>query len=250
MNPSDKKQLLHNKDYYNRFSKRYDAPRDHGYHWMIDTLQAEILKPLANGADVLEVGCGTGLLMDRISPDCRNLDGLDISPGMALRARTRGHRVTVGSAERLPFEDDTFDLVYSFKVLAHIKSIRRALLEMTRVLKPGGHLVGDFYNPWSIRGLIKKLKPPTSIADTATDEHVFTRYDAPSRVLSYLPPELVHLRFHGVRVLTPFAGILRLPGVGPLLVRAEKAAGASPLWRFGGFLVAVAQKSAIGKRFP
>jgi ubiquinone/menaquinone biosynthesis C-methylase UbiE len=234
--------LLHNKEYYDRFSKRYDGPRDHGYHWMIDTLQAELMRPLAHGADVLEVGCGTGLLMDRIADVCNSLQGVDISSGMAARARKRGHRVMVGGADRLPFADNSFDLVYSFKVLAHIESIRQALAEMTRVLRPGGRFLGDFYNPRSLRGLIKKLKPPTAVAKTATDEHVFTRYDTPAAVLGYYPENLEHRRFYGVRVLTPFAGVLKLPGISSFWTQAENRAGRSCLWRFGGFLVTVAQK--------
>jgi ubiquinone/menaquinone biosynthesis C-methylase UbiE len=235
-------ELFHNRDYYDQFSQRYDTPRSRGYHWMIDTLQTEVVQPLAEGRDVLEVGCGTGLLMERLRGRCVSLTGLDISPGMAARARKRGHHVTVGSADSLPFEDESFDLVYSFKVLAHIEPIEKALAEISRVLRPGGHFVGDFYNPWSIRGLIKALKPPTAIADGAHDEHVFTRFDSPRQVVSHLPPDLPLVRFRGVRVVTPFAGVFALPGAETVWTRIERMAGRSPLWRFGGFLVAVCRK--------
>lgn len=234
--------LFDNREYYDQFSRRYDTPRGSGYHWMLDTLQSEIVAPLADGKDVLEVGCGTGLLMERLKGRCRSLAGLDISPGMAERARKRGHRVTVGSADSLPFEDQSFDAVYSFKVLAHVEPIEKALSEIARVLRPGGWFVGDFYNPWSMRGLIKTLKPPTAIADGAHDEHVFTRFDSPRQVVAHLPDALRLVRFRGVRVLTPFAAVFRVPGVEQLLTRLERAAGRSPLWRLSGFVVAVCRK--------
>ncbi len=238
--------MLDNKTYYDRFSRRYDDPRDRGYHWMLDTLQANIVKPFAVGKDVLEVGCGTGLVMDRLLYRCRSLQGLDISTGMAEKARERGHNVTVGSAVALPFEDGTFDLVYSFKVLAHIMGIRDVLAEVERVLRPGGVFVGDFYNPYSFRGVIKAVKPASGIAEGVDDQQVFTRFDTVGDVKRYLAEGLSLREFRGVRVLTPWAGVFRIPGVSRVLPRLEDRVAKMPLlWRFGGFLVAIAEKRVI-----
>ena len=235
--------MMDNKSYYNEFSKRYDDPRDRGYHWMLDTLESNILKPLVVGREVLEVGCGTGLVMDRLQYRCRRLQGLDISPGMAAKARERGHEVTVGGADALPFADESFDVVYSFKVLAHVEPIRAALREVARVLRPGGLFVGDFYNPMSLRGLIKKVKPATRIAESTDDHQVYTRFDTAAEVEGHLPQELSLTRFQGVRVLTPWAGVFKVPGVSQVLPRLEEWAGKAPgLWRLGGFLVAIAEK--------
>ena len=236
--------MLDNKTYYDQFSQRYDNPRDRGYHWMLDTLESDILKPLVVGKEVLELGCGTGLVMDRLKYRCRRLQGLDISPGMAGKAVSRGHEVVVGSAGALPFEDETFDVVYSFKVLAHIMGIREVLAEVSRVLRPNGVFVGDFYNPLSFRGLIKRLKPATSISDQAKDDQVYTRFDTVQSVRSYLPESMSVRGFKGVRVLTPWAGVFKVPGVSRVLPKMEEVAGRLPgLWRFGGFLVVIAEKS-------
>ena len=53
-----------------------------------DTVRA--IEPLCAGADVLEVGCGTGLILKRVAPVARRAVGLDISPNMLERARERG----------------------------------------------------------------------------------------------------------------------------------------------------------------
>jgi len=65
--------------------------------------------------------------------------------------------VVQGSVTDIPFPDARFDVVYSFKVLAHVERIREALAEMARVLRPGGYLLAEFYNPLSLRGLIKAM---------------------------------------------------------------------------------------------
>src|SRR6185436_4605752 len=93
--------------YYDEFSHRYDARRGGaepgGYHDLIDDLEVGFTKRFGEGRDVLEVGCGTGLLLLRISRFARSARGVDLSPGMLARARERGLDVTEGSATVLPF---------------------------------------------------------------------------------------------------------------------------------------------------
>ena len=234
---------LDNRRYYDIFSARYDRRRMRGYHWMIDTLQSEVLLPLAQDKDVLELGCGTGLLMDRLQGRCHSLVGMDLSSGMLHKAVERGHRVVQASVEHLPFADEQFDLVYSFKVLAHVQPIREALKEAARVLRPGGYLVADFYNPFSLRGLAKRVMPAGRVGAGTKEEDVYTRFDGPRQILSHLPENLEPVSFKGVRVLTPWAKLLDLPGATPLATRLERIAGSLPLvWRLGGFLVTVARK--------
>ncbi len=234
---------LDNRRYYDIFSERYDRRRKKGYHWMIDSLQTDILLPLAQDRDVLELGCGTGLIMDRITDSCRSLVGMDLSSGMLAKAAGRGHQVVQGSVEHLPFADETFDLVYSFKVLAHVEPIQQAMQEAARVLRPGGYLVADFYNPVSFRGVAKAILPAGQVGNKTREADVYTRFDRPEDILSYLPDQLEPVTFKGVRVLTPWARILDIPGVTPVVTRIERVAGSLPLlWRLGGFLVTVSRK--------
>jgi ubiquinone/menaquinone biosynthesis C-methylase UbiE len=231
------------KGYYDDFSGWYERKRHHGYHAMLDDLELGIVRGLAGGREVLEVGCGTGLIMRGLDGRAKRLVGVDISPGMLAEARRRGFEVLEGRAEKLPFADESFDLAYSFKVLAHVPEIELALREMARVLRPGGYLVAEFYNALSLRRLAKRLGGPGKISDDRTEAEMFTRWDTPRQIMSYLPPGLVFEGWRGVRVLTPVAFVHDIPLVGGLVARAERTAMRSPLARFGGFLVAVCRKA-------
>ncbi|MCK9523379.1 MAG: class I SAM-dependent methyltransferase [Proteobacteria bacterium] len=232
------------KEYYDDFSNWYEKERHHGYHAMLDTLELDVIRPLAQGADVLEVGCGTGLIMRGIQDVARSLKGIDISPGMLAEAQRRGFDVQEAGAEQLPFGDAQFDLVYSFKVLAHVPDIKQALAEMQRVLRPGGHMVAEFYNALSLRHLAKSATRPGRVSRTRREDEMYTRWDTPREVRSYLPAGMEFLGFRGVRVFTPAAVVYNLPGMSHILQPAERWAVQSPLARFGGFLIAVCRKPA------
>ena len=83
-----------------------------------------------------------------------------------------------GSLTDVPLPSASFDLVYSMKVLAHVPPIERAVAELARLVRPGGHLLLEFYNPWSLRYLAKRAGRPRPHRRDGTDEsHVFTRFD-------------------------------------------------------------------------
>jgi ubiquinone/menaquinone biosynthesis C-methylase UbiE len=229
-------------DYYDDFSAWYERERHHGYHAMLDRLELDVVRPLAEGREVLEVGAGTGLIMQGLKGIASKQVGLDISSGMLKTAADRGFEVVQGSATELPFENDRFDLVYSFKVLAHVPEIEKALEEMVRVLKPGGYLVPEFYNSNSLRHLAKRLGGPGKISEQRTEEEVYTRWDTPEQVRSYLPGNVTFEGWRGVRVFTPAAVAFRLPFANTLIPALEARAVSSPLARFGGFLIAVCKK--------
>src|SRR5262245_13546545 len=109
-----------NQAYYDDFSKGYERERGHGYHALLDELEMRVVEPYAQGKRVLEVGCGTGLILGRLAKHASDAWGVDVSPGMLRAARERGLQAVVGSATNLPFATASFDLVCSFKVLAHV----------------------------------------------------------------------------------------------------------------------------------
>jgi ubiquinone/menaquinone biosynthesis C-methylase UbiE len=231
------------RQYYDDFSESYDRGRGHGYHRMIDDLELQVATPYARDARVLELGCGTGLILERVAEVAKGAVGIDLSEGMSRRARERGLDVRIGSVCDLPFEDDEFDLTYSFKVLAHVVNIGAAVREAVRVTRPGGHLLLEFYNPWSLRYLAKKVAGPQPIGSERTEADISTRWDSPRDIPKLLPPSVELVDYHGVRVLTPFAAAHNIPWVAGRLSRAERLASRSPLRYFGGFLIAVLRKS-------
>lgn len=233
-----------NRAYYDDFSTGYEDERGHGYHQMLDELEMRIAAPLATGRNVLEAGCGTGLILSRLATHASKACGFDLSEGMVRVARGRGLDVVIGSVTDIPFADDSFDLVCSFKVLAHVPDIGRALSEIARVTKPGGQMLLEFYNPWSLRYLAKRIAGPQPISAGRTEADVYTRWDSPSQIPKLLPPGVKLEGLRGVRVLTPAAFVHKLPFVRQALPVVETMALDSPLRYFGGFMVAILRKQA------
>ena len=107
---------------------------------------------LLDEGSVLDVGCGTGLLAQRLAARGYEVVGVDPSEGMldVLRSRRPEIRAVLASGTALPFEDDSFDLVVSVATFHHIaepSAVRRTLGEMTRVARRGGHALVWDHNP-------------------------------------------------------------------------------------------------------
>ncbi|MGH8964604.1 MAG: class I SAM-dependent methyltransferase, partial [Actinomycetes bacterium] len=97
----------------------------------------------------LELGCGTGFFLLNLMQAGVATRGsvTDLSPGMVQAALRNAEHLglevdgRVADAERIPYEDATFDLVVGHAVLHHIPDVELALREVLRVLKPGGRFV-------------------------------------------------------------------------------------------------------------
>lgn len=99
-----------------------------------------------HGRRVLEVGCGRGSLSCYFSDAGYKCDLLDISEDVINRAGTifQEHNLkakfNVGDAEKLPFDDKSFDIVFSIGLLEHFKDCEQLIREQVRVLEDGGLL--------------------------------------------------------------------------------------------------------------
>ena len=232
--------------YYDEFSEIYERHRRpnqaDGYHALVDDLEVELCERYGSGRDILECGCGTGLILERLASFARRAAGIDLSPGMLQLARSRGLDVHEGSVTALPFDDASFDVTCSFKVLAHVPDIGKALAEMARVTRPGGVVLAEFYNPLSFRGLAKRLGPAGKIGQSTRESAVYTRFDAPWVLPRIIPPNTRIETARGIRIVTPAAVAMRIPGLRGMLRRAERLLCDSPAAVLGGFYVAVIRK--------
>ncbi len=90
---------------------------------------------------VLENGCGVGLYVAHLTPHAGRLIGLEYDFQQAKMAHSRGTRVVQAAGERLPFPDDSFDVILSHEVIEHVQDDRQTVSEMVRTLRRGGRLV-------------------------------------------------------------------------------------------------------------
>jgi SAM-dependent methyltransferase len=100
----------------------------------------------------LDVGCGTGVLGERLADAGYEMTGIDPSEGMLDVLAVRAPRVTAlrASGTALPFDDDSFDLALTVATLHHIaepEAVRQTLHEMVRVTRPGGNVLVWDHNP-------------------------------------------------------------------------------------------------------
>jgi ubiquinone/menaquinone biosynthesis C-methylase UbiE len=117
----------------------------------------------ARGLRVLEIGVGAGTDFVQWLRAGASAVGIDLSPNSLgeARARVRAEgfdsgeaELVVGDAERLPFADASFDVVYSYGVLHHSPDTQAAIREVHRVLKPGGEARLMVYHVPSWTGLM------------------------------------------------------------------------------------------------
>jgi len=143
------------RDFFQKF-------REHRYRtlWFIPTLI-----PFGSGAgkDVLEIGCGNGADGACFAQQGARYTGVDLT--QAAVDATREHFGYLGlpgsfqieNAEKLSFDDQSFDLVYSYGVLHHTPNPQRAFDEVHRVLKPGGRAIIMLYHKSSFNYYVRIL---------------------------------------------------------------------------------------------
>jgi len=122
------------------------------YSLVLQTLE---LQP---GAAVLDVGCGTGALLQRIAGTYDIVGyGIDVEENMIVEAQKKGLQMqfVVGECDKLPYADQSFDALVVCMAYHHFDNKEGFAKEAARVLKPGGFLyIADPRFPWPIRKAI------------------------------------------------------------------------------------------------
>lgn len=104
------------------------------------------------GLEILDVGCGGGLLAEEFAALGARVTGIDPSVDSlaAARAHARQSGLAIhyqpGVGEQLPLPDASFDAVYCCDVLEHVDDVGRTVREIARVLRPGGVFLYDTIN--------------------------------------------------------------------------------------------------------
>lgn len=143
------KASLYSKNY---FQKQEFFPQHFSYTLLLLFKELGIKK-------VLDVGCGTGLLVQFLNENGFEALGCDIADEALKIARTRNKRDSLikASAQKLPFKNQSFDLICAISLIEHLtsKETKKFLAETRRVLKPRGYFFLVTPNFWSLMRLLK-----------------------------------------------------------------------------------------------
>lgn len=124
-----------------------------------DIVDNSIVNP--NSTRVLDVGCGSGRWSRYLSDKVKFIEAVDPSEAIAKASKfnrdKKNIRWTQASVDNIPFEDNSFDFVFSLGVLHHIPDTQQALTDAVKKLKPGGHFLLYLYYALDNRGVAYKL---------------------------------------------------------------------------------------------
>lgn len=218
---------------YDALAESYDRWYESPVNAFIDRLEIQLLReclPSAGeGQRALDVGSGTGHLFPALSEAGYAIVGLDISTGMLMRARTKFgsvHSLVRGDARRIPFGNESFDVVCSYATLHLIGDAQAALDEMHRCLRPGGMLIIGALNGLSYLGIKRRI----GASRTFRGVRFFNVWGLRRSLAAYGRPHIKTCAF-----APPWAWLL------PLFGRIETA-GRRLLWPFGQFIVGWVRK--------
>ncbi len=130
----------HHHDYYlhnSLYSDFLETQDVSDFRRYIDTIQAYV----STEKTFLDVGCGTGIVVDYLAQEGYKASGVEISDSSLIIAQKKCGTYLKYDGSTLPFLDNDFDMVGSFNVLEHVENVSRFLTESIRVTKPGGFIV-------------------------------------------------------------------------------------------------------------
>ncbi len=142
---------------------------------------------LGKGSKILELGYGAGVTSAKIYRRGFNITGIDISEdlhGLAVqnckRVKKRSNkakfRFLIGNAEKLDFQDNSFDCVIGLGFLHYLQYPMRCLKEVKRVLRPGGYFIISQRNMYGISSLDAPQKWPRNLVYILTNSRYELRW--------------------------------------------------------------------------
>lgn len=134
----DKKREL--KDRYNSTSQFYDSR----YQEIQEQKFQAVLKEIEDFDRLIDLGCGTGMFLERLAPNNELTLGVDFSIDMLNRAKERlaeFSKLVLADIDNLPFRENSFDLVVSITLLQNMPHPERTISEIARITEDMGKTI-------------------------------------------------------------------------------------------------------------
>lgn len=166
----------------------------------------KLCKPKPN-SQVLEIGCGDGEFTRRLLTTKAKIIATDITPGVVARGKktlvSPNLKFKVVNCEKLPFKDNSFDIVCGISILHHVNPLK-TLKEALRVLKPGGQIYftePNMINPHIF--LILHLNWLRKLSENSPDETALTRWQMTKMLKKIGYQQVVVKNYDFLHPLTP-----------------------------------------------
>ena len=134
-----------NAEFHDRHSEEYDrlTVRPEEDYFEVSRILDELTRAHGSARDLLDAGCGSGVVLKRAKPLFKSVLGVDVSLGMLRRCLPIHRDLVRASVFALPFEAASVDGVTGYSLLHHLHDPGEAFREFHRVLRPGGFLYTD-----------------------------------------------------------------------------------------------------------
>lgn len=155
--------------------------------WIFARIEKDFNAP--HTVNVLDIGCGGGFLTNSMAKKGYNVTGLDISAESLIVARNHDETKSVnyveGDATKLPFSDNSFDIITSMDFLEHVDYPKDVVKEVSRVLKPGGLFFYHTFNRNPISGFVVIKLVEWFVKNTPKHLHLYRMFIKPKELAAF-----------------------------------------------------------------
>lgn len=144
--PSRDEVIAANIEVHSKMAATYDTQEPHFRPENREKVRRKLqLLRKATGPKLLDIGCGTGFIINMAHDLFAEVHGVDVTQAMLDRVDISPGNITLhnGAVEALPFENASFDAISAYAFIHHVRDYRVVLAEALRVLKPGGVMYID-----------------------------------------------------------------------------------------------------------
>lgn len=149
----------------------------------------EISRYVKNDYKILEMGCGTGLLLSKVK--AKTKVGCDLSGKLLNQLKPKNVRLVKADAENLPFQNNDYNLVYHVNLLEHVPNPGKVVKEGIRVLKKGGKQI--IITPNGDIGLLLEIAEKLKLK-APEGPHAFLKTKHLKQLQKGLPVKLIDYR--------------------------------------------------------